>query len=219
MVTPYLLENIPLGTTFRVVECESTAGRWLATTATDVTVISGSEEDGRDVEVEFGNLCLNGGGGLTMGFWSNRNGQATMESYGMNILLAGLRGLNLKGASGNDFNPSTYTGFRTWLRQADAVNIRYMLSAQLAAMYLNTTAGDVDGDALVYAPGVCEDTDFISINALINLPNEALADGEASRHFLEELKDALDDANNDINFVQPGPTCPIAFDCCFCGVE
>ena len=31
---------------------------------------------GDDETVEFGNLCLGAGGGLTLGFWSNKNGQA-----------------------------------------------------------------------------------------------------------------------------------------------
>ncbi|EEG78440.1 hypothetical protein [Dethiobacter alkaliphilus] len=211
--TPYEIENIIYGTTFRIVECESTTGNWRSTTPTEYTVTVGSDVDGLDVEVEFGNLCLGEGGGYTMGFWGNRNGQRIFEDD-IDESIAALTALNLKDATGDTFVPEDHDDFRSWLRGANAENMQYMLSAQLAAMRLNVLWQGVEGNALVYAPGVLPNSDYISIGALINLANEALANEEASREYMELLKDALDSANNNENFVQSEPCDNFAFDCC-----
>jgi len=185
----------------------------------------------------FGNFCFGKGGGLTLGFWSNKNGQAVMNDGGtMAPELALLSGLNLKNAgpcpgAGSDFNPATYAAFKAWLLKATATNMAYMLSAQLAAMEMNVEAGFVaggnavclagggGGGLLVSAPG-CGNTGFgnnyISVCDLIKAANDALGaagggctvDAGAARTNEECLKSALDRANNNLNvFVQPGP-CP-----------
>ena len=46
---------------------------WMATTPSPVNVTLAA---GEEKTVEFGNLCLGAGGGKTLGFWSNPNGQA-----------------------------------------------------------------------------------------------------------------------------------------------
>ena len=61
--------------------------------------------------------------------------------------------LNLRNANGSHFNPTTYAQFKTWILNATATNMAYMLSAQLAAMKLNVLNGFVDGAAVIYAPG------------------------------------------------------------------
>ena len=88
-------------------------------------------------------------------------------------------------------------------------------------MALNVYNGNVDGDALVYAPGLGTSghvdvdgdgtSDFLSVNDLISAANAALADhstaysGDAWRSYQEALKNALDDGNNNRNFVQSSP--------------
>ena len=184
---------------------------WMPTTLTSVSIIL---EDGDDVTVEFGNLCLGPGGGKTLGFWSNKNGQATMNDGGtLAPELALLNDLNLRTAAGGNFTATNYSGFRTWLLGASATNMAYMLSAQLAAMELNVEAGLVSGSALVYAPGATSANalGFTTVSALMAEANTELGlhgsttSGSAYRAYQEALKDALDNANNDKTFVQPGP--------------
>jgi hypothetical protein len=161
----------------------------------------------------FGNVCLGAGGGLTLGFWSNKNGQALVGATDLAMLV----GLNLRNANGTDFNPANYAGFRTWLLSATATNMAYMLSAQLAAMELNVFNGLVDGTKLIYAPGTtsANANGFATVNAVMAEANSELGlhgstlDGSPYRAYQEALKNALDKANNNLNFVQPTPaTCP-----------
>lgn len=195
---------------------------WIATTPTTFTPIVVTDER---VNVKFGNLCLGPGGGHTLGFWSNKNGQATMNDGGtLAPELALLSGLNLRNGAGADFDPATYSIFRTWLLSATATNMSYMLSAQLAAMELSVEAGNVSDSSLVYAPGLLpfapitglSATGFISVNDLMTAANNALgADGytpagDSNRAFQGALKNALDAANNNKNFVQTTP-CAFSF--------
>jgi hypothetical protein len=168
-------------------------------------------------EIDFGNVCLGGGGGLTLGFWSNKNGQALVSTNTGNVSVCGaalpasdlawLVGLNLRDGAGNNFDPASYTAFRTWLLSANATNMAYMLSAQLSAMELNVLNGKVNGSAIVYAPGT-GGSDFKSVCTLMGLANTELGlhgsvlSGSPYRAYQEALKNALDRANNDQNFVQ-----------------
>ena len=90
----------------------------------------------------------------TLGFWSNKNGLATMNDGGSVCSeLALLNGLYLRNAAGTRMNfGCDYNAFKNWLLSATATNMAYMLSAQLEAMELNVEAGFVNGSALVYAP-------------------------------------------------------------------
>lgn len=169
-------------------------------------------------KVYFGNVCTGKGGGKTLGWWGNKNGKAEMVDYGMATLLAGLTSLNLVNADGSAFNPGSYEAFSDWLHAGNAKNMAYMLSVQLATMWLNVKIGHVDGAALVYAPGSkdANDAGFISVTALINEANHALGldpttpAGDPDRVYQEYLKDALDNANNNKTFVQHKP-CPFTF--------
>ena len=168
-------------------------------------------------EIDFGNVCLGPGGGLTLGFWSNKNGQALVVTNTGNVSVCGaplpandlawLVSLNLRDGAGNAFDPANYTAFRTWLLSATATNMAYMLSAQLAAMELNVLNGKVNGSAIVYAPGT-GGSDFKSVCTLMGLANTELGahgnvlSGSPYRAYQEALKNALDRANNDQNFVQ-----------------
>jgi cysteine-rich repeat protein len=160
----------------------------------------------KNTPLDFGNLCLGKCGGLTLGYWSNANGFATLKDKDepppyLSKEFGLLSGLQLRDAAGNDFNPSCFCGpkktdcpgsvspdcgstsgnFRTWLLKASATNMAYMLSAQLAAMELNVESGSASGSTLVYAPS-CGNTgiggnNFITISDLMAAANAALYDG------------------------------------------
>jgi hypothetical protein len=167
--------------------------------------------------VEFGNVCTGAGGGLTLGFWSNKNGQS-LETTGDFTLLTSL---NLKNANGSDrdFTASLATNksaLNSWLLSATATNMAYMLSAQLTAMELNVAHAKVSGTALVYAgaaPAGCtvaglSGTGFITISDLMTDANASLglhpitvASG-TDRSCQEFMKTTLDRGNNNLNFVQ-----------------
>ena len=200
-----------------VTEGDPVETNWLHTTTNPVQV---SLVAGDDKTVEFGNLCLGAGGGHTLGFWSNKNGQATMnDGASMCSELTLLNGLWLRNAAGTRMNfACDYTAFRNWLLGATATNMAYMLSAQLAAMELNVEAGFVSGNALVYAPGTnsANINGFATINDLMAEANAELqiyataVAGDAHRSYQEALKNALDKANNNTTFVQPTP-CAFTF--------
>ncbi|MGA9162782.1 MAG: hypothetical protein WB297_18210 [Actinomycetota bacterium] len=191
---------------YTVSEYNPVETNWIHTTPTSVDVTVPP-----NASVEFGNLCLGAGGGKTLGFWSNKNGQAKMEDGGTSSPeLALLSGLNLRNANGTAFNPTSYSQFKTWLLGATATNMSYMLSAQLASMALNVEAGFVDENSLVYAPGVpgANALGFISVGELMDEANTELGldgitlVGDPERANQEAKKNALDKANNNMTFVQ-----------------
>ena len=201
-------------------------GHWLQTAPVDgatlgaLATASGGSWEALDVRqpitaLDFGNLCLGAGGGHTLGFWSNKNGQKLFDAADLAAMVA----LNLRAGNGAHFNPAGYSAFKSWLLKATATNMAYMLSAQLSAMVLNVREGFVDGDALVHAPDAGDTgvgDDFITIadltaaaDASLGLNGLTIAAGPA-RVYQEALKNALDRANNNRNFVQPGP-CPVVY--------
>jgi hypothetical protein len=154
-----------------------------------------------------------GGGGepRTKGFWGNKNGQKLIDEADIDMLNA----CCLRDEDGNDMFwdegnlAKNRKAYKAWSKNARAKNMSYMLSAQLAAMKLNVSEGFVDGGSLIYGPG-CGNLgdDYISINALISAAADALCNdgltfsGDENRDYQECLKTALDDANNNLNFVQ-----------------
>ncbi len=183
---------------------EGSASGWVATTAVSVPVTVPGVST-----VKFGNVCLGAGGGRTLGFWSNRNGQAMVGPADLAMLSA----LNLVNTNGTPFDPADYRALRTWLLGGTATNMAYMLSVQMAAMQLNVFNGLVSSTSLVYAPGVpgANSAGFISISDLLAAANAALAadgltrSGDANRALQEALKTAIDQANNNRNFLQLTP--------------
>jgi hypothetical protein len=206
--------------THEAVESPSSIGNWQATTSTAQTgeVVEGGEP----VSIQFGNLCLGPGGGLTLGFWSNKNGQNKMGDApnGATPELTMLTNLCLRDGAGNDVSFANYAAFRSWLLSATATNMAYMLSAQLAAMELNVEGGFVSGSSLVYAPG-CGNTgvgnNYITISDLMTAAASSLCSNGltktagTARTCQECLKNALDKANNNLNFVQTQP-CEFSFE-------
>jgi hypothetical protein len=160
--------------------------------------------------VAFGNYCLVPSNGRTLGFWSNKNGQAALNDGGsMASELALLSGLNLRNANGSNFDPGNYAALKSWLLSATATNMAYMLSAQLATMELNVEAGYVNGN-LYYPPYGG------TINSLMTAANASLgSDGltvsaGAVRTYQEQLKNALDALNNGAGVV-PATPCAYSF--------
>ncbi|HEX6749634.1 MAG TPA: hypothetical protein VF092_20245 [Longimicrobium sp.] len=196
---------------YTVTESAPVETNWLATTANPVAVTLAA---GDDRTVTFGNLCVGAGGGLTLGFWSNKNGQALMDGTDLAMLSA----LNLRNAAGAGFDPGTYASFRTWILGATATNMAYMLSAQLAAMELNVFNGKVAGSSLIYAPGAtsANSLGFATVSAVMAEADTELGlhgvttDGSPFRAYQEALKNALDKANNNLSFVQATP-CAFSF--------
>jgi hypothetical protein len=195
-------------------QCDSATPNANAKTAAQVNLAVDGAED-----IVFANVCVGAGGGLTLGFWSNKNGQKLEDASDF----AALTAMNLKKANGTDQdftgnlsqNKSTLNSF---LLGANATNMANMLSAQLAAMTLNVRHGNVNGEGLVYAPGAlgANANGFISVNKLIAEANTELGlhplslSGSPYRAYQEALKTALDKANNNLTFVQSTP-CAFSF--------
>jgi len=202
------VDYIDEGGTFVVKESSAVQQNWNATTPTSVgaTIVAG-----QTTNVSFGNLCLGSGGGLTLGFWSNKNGE---KLYSAATAIA----QNLRDGAGNSFDPPNYKSFRTWILGASATNMAYMLSAQLAAMTQNVNNGNVSASSIVYAPGTgsANSLGYASVAALIAEGNALLAansytvGASADRTAQEAVKTAIDRANNNLNFVQSGP-CAFSF--------
>ena len=205
------VDVVVLPDTYHVSEFDTVETNWIHTTATlvDITLAAGD-----DKTVIFGNVCLGSGGGLTLGFWSNKNGQALVGADDLAMLTA----LNLRNANGTAFDPANAAALKTWLLNATATNMAYMLSAQLAAMELNVYNGFVSGTSLIYAPGTtsANGLGFATVNAVMAEADTELGlhglvlSGDPNRGHQEALKNALDKANNNLNFVQ-AVACPFSF--------
>jgi hypothetical protein len=210
----YLFLVDPDSGDYTITEANSIETNWVHTTPT-----SGTAHSDQDINFgpNFGNLCTGAGGGLTLGFWSNKNGQALESAADFTALTA----LNLVKANGT---PADFTGslsqnksaLNTFLLSATATNMANMLSAQLAAMYLNVAHGFVQGGATLFVgnqPAGCTIpvvNGEITVSALIADANTELgaAGGNLTvaagqqRTCEEFKKTALDNANNNKNFVQ-----------------
>jgi hypothetical protein len=211
---------------YKVTESTPVETNWVRTFPAPADYISVSIADGSKT-VRFGNVCLGAGGGLTLGFWSNKNGEKLFYQVGG---VAAMNALNLRNANGSNFElpgpPTTavaaYGTFRTWLLSATATNMAYMLSAQLAAMKLNVLNGNVQANSLIYAPGTmsADSLGFATVSQVIAEADAALGvggnlnlltlAGHPQRAYQEILKNVLDRANNNLNFAQAKP-CPFSF--------
>ena len=214
----YLFTNVGAGTYGVCEVIPSGQPTWVPTTATvNPTITVPPPAVGL---ANFGNVCLGSGGGLTLGFWSNKNGQSLETKQN----LCFLNNLNLVSGNGSNYDPiagcpnstatqiaAAKTSLHNWLLGANASNMANMLSAQLAAMSLNVATGGVNGNALVYAPGAPSANAFgfetinqliTDANGLLVAPGNYTVGASARRSTEEKVKTALDKANNNLNFVQ-----------------
>ena len=168
--TPFTASGLAPGD-YTASEFSPNEANWFATTPTSVAMTLAA---GDDKTVSFGNVCTGDGGGLTIGFWGNKNGLTLIGADDLAMLAEPQPALTRTAP------PSTrprYAQFQTWLSKASSTNMAYMLSAQLAAMELNVFNGKVSGSALVYAPGVtgANAAGFITVDALMAEANAELA--------------------------------------------
>jgi uncharacterized protein (DUF2141 family) len=186
-------------------------GTWtVSTNVSEITI----DHCGQTSNVAFGNYCTSPSGGLTLGFWSNKNGNKLITSdgattgTGKNLLQSVvdlLNGCQLRNANGGVhtfFVTNGYADFRSWLLNANATNMAYMLSAQLAALKLDVKFGFVDGTAF----DLCSN---MTVNGLIASACDSLGSdgytlsGNVDRIAQEMMKTCADKINNG------GPVIPV----------
>jgi hypothetical protein len=167
----------------------------------------------------FGNYCTAPGGGLTMGFWSNKNGNKIItgntSGNGTTLLPAVVTLLNscqLVNANGTIHTfTNQYSAFRTWLLGANATNMAYMLSAQLAALKLNVYNGNVDGFAFdLCSHNTVNNLITAACDSMTGPGNQLVLAGNPSRPGQEMLKNCIDAINNNGDLVPVTP-CPYSF--------
>lgn len=167
--------------------------------------------------LDFGNVCEETStGGYTLGYWSNKNGQATLAAYNVaegevNAWQTFLDEYNLVDKVGGEYDPTIDGAFRTWLLKADATNMSYMLSVQMAATALNIEI--MGADYVGY--GVLWNGEWVSIadlvmqaNALLAAHPETLAE-DAYRPEAEAYKNLFDALNNNVQMLIPYTPCPV----------
>jgi hypothetical protein len=193
--------NLPAGT---YVVTEGSANGWFGSTNSSTITI---DHCGQTVQVDFGNYCTIPSGGFTLGYWSNRNGQAVLQANDPAWRTL-LNGLCLRNATGGTYTvPSgsfstAYANFRTWLLGATATNMAYMLSAQLAALELDVNYKGV-------LPGSYDLCFGDTIANLMNSAKTSLCNngytpsGNQFRPVQDMMKSCIDAINNN------GPVVPV----------
>jgi hypothetical protein len=174
----------------------------------------------------FGDVCVcDATAGKTLGFWSNRNGQAILSAHDVAWRTL-LNGLCLRNADGSNYDvpggafSTAYSNFRTWLLSATATNMAYMLSAQLSATELDAAYTGVNsGDNVLLSPSLaaCYGSPTANIGAVMTAANAALCadgvtlSGSPDRAPQECLKSILDAINNNLLPVISGSPCPVVY--------
>jgi hypothetical protein len=202
-----------------VTEANASESNWFHSTAATSLIVF--PQGGGTGTRTFGNYCTSPSGGLTLGFWSNKNGNKilTGNANGTGTLLLGpvvtlLNSCQLVNANGSLHTfTNSYSAFRSWLLGATATNMAYMLSAQLATLKLDVAYGLplVDGNAF----DLCS---HMTINGLISAACDQLAapggnytiSGDPTRLAEEMLKNCIDAINNNGDVVPVTP-CPKSF--------
>jgi hypothetical protein len=155
---------------------------------------------GETTMVAFGNYCTYPSNGRTLGFWSNRNGQALVDSGDIAALVA----LNLRDGTGANFDPANYAALKTWLLNGNATNMAYMLSVQLSAMKLNVLNNFVNGNGFYVPAGMTVNQIMAAADTSLGLYGLTPA-GHAQRANQEQLKNWLDQLNNGAGLLSPTP--------------
>jgi hypothetical protein len=103
--------------------------------------------------VSFGNYCYSKpSNGFTIGFWTTKQAQTFL--LGHPEFAAMLNGMGcLRNANGTLHTFSTPSDLAVWLNNANATNMAYMLSAQLAATTLDVTYKGLSDATNVVVPG------------------------------------------------------------------
>ncbi len=192
----YVFSNVVSGDCSVVLEIDTQLHQ--ATTPLDVRLMNcgcGSQV------VDFGKFSVDTQcEGRTPGFWRSNNGIAQIQAGDW---WDELSDLNLVNAIGWNYNPTgNVCSWKLYMSGSSAYNMAYKLSSHLAAMKLNVLSGRVSLNCRVQTQcGV------MTIAELIDAANAALAhDGytppcDPDRALQEKLKNALDKANNNQNWL------------------
>lgn len=203
------------GSGYSVLEGTPTQANWWQSAPTDgagnpINPVDVTVVPCKTVTIKFGNYCQKKSGGRTPGFWSNRNGAATIADGGDSAPELGLlSSLKLVDATGADFDPTSHAELNQWLLDGNAVNMAYMLSVHLAAMTLNIEANFVNDDAF-YIPCGCTVGELVADAQAALLADQNTPSGDPNRDTQEDLKDWLDELNNGALVIPPNP-CPRTF--------
>lgn len=165
-------------------------------------------------DLDFGNYCFSPVEGNTLGYWSNKNGLARIDSGEADALNA----FCLRNQAGDDSDfafPGDFANkgvFSKWLLDGNAQNMAYMLSVQMAATYLNIANGDTPGDAVIFVNG-----EFVVLNDLIDEANDLLCanavvtESGDLRDEMERLKNIFDAVNNDEGIIIHETPCDVVY--------
>jgi hypothetical protein len=104
-------------------------------------------------DLDFGNTHVGVENAKTIGFWSNKNGQALITSGDLSFL----RSLSLRKTDGGDFDPISAADVKKFLvgsTSANAYNMANMLSAQLIATVLNLRHGFLGSSSSIFTQAI-----------------------------------------------------------------
>lgn len=176
-----------------------TGYNWVATTPTTAGSFSGAANQ----TIEFGNRCVYTSNAGTIGFWSNKNGQAQITA----TVWTNLRAAYTTQYDWYNFGPATSKSkLVTYLRNASASDMYYMLSAQMIATWLNVETGKVPGTLLVDTPD-----GWMSVADALVAAGAHLS-ATADRDDQEAWKDLFDSINNNAEtLVAPAGTCGVVY--------
>jgi len=184
---------------------------WINTTIAEVAIEVPSEV----TTVNFSNVCLKPSmGGKTLGFWSNKNGQALINSSdisALNALTNLYRPTNWSYPPFSSDLSTAKTQIKNYLLNATAKDMRWMLSAQLIATKLNLLHGFISNSTMLYVgPSSYVPTGFITIGEIVQNAYDALAGND--RVAQTYWKDLLNGINNNwYRYVCPEPCYPITY--------
>jgi hypothetical protein len=143
--------------------------------------------------------CTQLTGALTLGYYSNKNGQATITNDDVTFL----SGQVLVNYAGTDQTFANANDIKKWLLSATAKNMSYMLSAQLATLELNIRHGLVDpGAILCDVPGNPTIGDVVAAAIAYVAANHQVLGGDPNRADGDALETLIDEINNNLVSVQ-----------------
>ncbi|HEX3280132.1 MAG TPA: SdrD B-like domain-containing protein [Pyrinomonadaceae bacterium] len=194
------------------------SGTWTATTPTSRTFTVDCANQSNAFVADFGDYCKVPSGGLGIGFWTSKNGQALITIAD----LCALNALHLRNANGSDFDPvagcpaptnqqlkTGIANLTNWLNGATSTNMSNMLSAQLAATVLNVRHGYLNANSFDLCHGTTINQLILDADASLAANGNTTA-SQPARTAQEILKNCLNALNNGSPVIPSSP-CQVAF--------